>query len=59
MSRWQEKLQSFKSNSATYFVGKTEKTGILILLFARKQNGKISAKKNLVKTVNTAYALSL
>ena len=54
MSRWQEKLQSFKSNSATYFVGKTEKTGILILLLARKQNGKISAKKNLLKIVNTA-----
>ena len=58
MSRWQEKLQSFKSNSATYFVGKTENTGTLILL-ARRQNGKVSAKKNLVKIVNTAYALSL
>lgn len=59
MSRWQEKLQSFKSNSAKYFVGKTGKTGILILLSARKQNGKISAMKNLVKIVNTVYALSL
>lgn len=59
MSRWKEKLQSFKSNSAKYFVGKTEKTGILILLLARKQNGKISAMKNLVKIVNTVYALSL
>lgn len=59
MSRWQEKPQQFKSDSATYSVVKTEKTGILILLLVRKQNGKVSAEENLAKTVKIAYAYAL
>lgn len=60
MSRWQEKPQQFKSDSATYSVVKTVKKQVFSLLLVRKQNGnKVSAEENLAKTVKIAYAYAL
>ena len=48
------------NESANYSVGKTvEKIGILIPLLVRKQKSRISAEKNLKKTIKIAYTVIL